>query len=168
MIKYIPKGDIFESNAEAYVNPVNLFGVMGDGLAADFRVEFPENFKVYKSISDKGETAIGKLITHKVTKQENKGYDGVLIINFPTKSSWKWASKLEYIETGLQTLTTLIKEQNIKSIAIPGLGCGLGRLNWDDVKSLMEKYLDNEELQDVEIEIYEPKVKSWGRPKIKK
>ena len=153
MIKYIAKGDIFESETDAYVNPVTLFGIIGDGLASDFRVEFPENFKIYKSISDKGETAFGKLITHKVTKQENKGYDGVLIINFPTKSSWKWASKLEYIETGLQ------------SIAIPGLGCGLGRLNWDDVKSLMEKYLNNEEFKDVEIEIYEPKVKSWGRKK---
>ena len=166
MIKYISKGDIFESKCDAYVNPVNLFGVMGDGLAADFRVEFPENFKVYKSISDKGETAIGKLITHKVTKQESKDYDGLIIINFPTKSSWKWNSKLEYIDMGLKDLVRIVKEQNIKSIAIPGLGCGLGRLNWDDVKAIMEKYF--EELQDVEIEIYEPKVKSWGRPKIKK
>ena len=166
MIKYISKGDIFESKCDAYVNPVNLFGVMGDGLAADFRVEFPENFKVYKSISDKGETAIGKMVIHKVDKQENKDYDGLTIINFPTKSSWKWNSKLEYIDMGLKDLVRIVKEQNIKSIAIPGLGCGLGRLNWDDVKAIMEKYF--EELQDVEIEIYEPKVKSWGRPKIKK
>lgn len=165
MIKYIAKGDIFESKCDAYVNPVNIFGVMGAGLAADFKVEFPENFKVYKSLSDKGETAIGKLITHKVTKQENKNYDGVLIINFPTKSSWKWASKLEYIEMGLQTLTTLIKENDVKSIAIPGLGCGEGRLNWEDVKPLIEKYLNTEDFKDIEIEIYEPKVKSWGRKK---
>jgi O-acetyl-ADP-ribose deacetylase (regulator of RNase III) len=165
MIKYIAKGDIFESKCDAYVNPVNIFGVMGAGLAADFRHEFPENFKVYKTLSDKGETAIGKLITHKVTKQENKNYDGVLIINFPTKSSWKWASKLEYIEMGLQTLTTLIKENDVKSIAIPGLGCGEGRLNWEDVKPLIEKYLNTEDFKDIEIEIYEPKVKSWGRKK---
>lgn len=165
MIKYIAKGDIFESKCDAYVNPVNLFGVMGTGLAADFKIEFPENFKIYTNFANKGETAIGKLITHKVTKQENKNYDGVLIINFPTKSSWKWPSKLEYIEMGLQNLTTLIKENDVKSIAIPGLGCGQGQLNWNDVKPLIEKYLNTEGFKDIEIEIYEPKVKSWGRKK---
>jgi O-acetyl-ADP-ribose deacetylase (regulator of RNase III) len=67
---------------------------------------------------------------------------------------------------GLRDLIKIIKENNIKSIAVPGLGCGNGQLNWSDVKPLMEKHF--EELQDVEIEIYEPKVKSWGRPKIKK
>jgi O-acetyl-ADP-ribose deacetylase (regulator of RNase III) len=166
MIKYIAKGDIFESNVEAYVNPVNLFGVMGAGLAADFKIEFPGNFSYYKSISDKGETSLGKMVIYKVTKQENKNYDDLIIINFPTKSSWKWPSKLEYIDMGLRDLIKIIKENNIKSIAVPGLGCGNGQLNWSDVKPLMEKHF--EELQDVEIEIYEPKVKSWGRPKIKK
>lgn len=163
MIRYISKGDIFESKTDAYVNPVNLFGAMNEGLSSDFRVEFPENFKTYKTLSDKGETSFGKMVLHKVEKQENPTYEGLTIINFPTKSSWKWNSKLEYIEMGLKDLVKVIKENNIKSIAIPGLGCGLGQLNWSDVKPLMEKYL--EELQEVEIEIYEPKVKSWGRKK---
>lgn len=154
MIKYIAKGDIFESKCDAWVNPVDLTGVMGKGLAADFKHEFPENFKFYRSKGVKMETHIGKLEVF-----EEK--DGLKIINFPTKSSWKWSSKLEYIDMGLKDLVRIVKEQNIKSIAIPGLGCGLGQLNWKDVKALMEKHL--EELQDVEIEIYEPKVKSWGR-----
>ena len=159
MIEYIKKGDIFESKCDAYVNPVNLFGVMGKGLAADFRAEFPKNFKYYSDLSVKGETAIGKCHTHKVTKEESSIFDGLLVINFPTKSSWKWPSKIEYIDAGLQNLTEIIKEKNIKSIAVPGLGCGNGQLNWDEVKVLIEKHFEN--LPDVKVEVYEPKVKKW-------
>jgi len=166
MIKYITKGDIFESNADAYVNPVTIFGDTGDGLASDFRAEFPENARVYKEASDKGETRFGEIVLHKVNKQENSKYDGLTIMNLPTKSSWKWDSKLEYIDMGLKKVVELIKENNIKSIAVPGLGCGLGRLNWEDVKPIMEKHFS--ELEDIEVEIYEPKVKSWGRTKNKK
>jgi len=82
MIKYIPKGDIFESQCDAYVNPVNLIGVMGAGLAQKFKEEFPENFKEYNQLSIAGETRIGSLYVHEVTKDENPDYEGVVVINF--------------------------------------------------------------------------------------
>lgn len=161
MIKYISKGDIFESKCDAYVNPVNLIGVMGAGLALNFKEEFPLNFKEYNQLSIQGETAIGKLYSHEVTKEENEEYEGLIIINFPTKSSWKWPSKLEYIEAGLKTLVKEIKEWELESIAIPALGCGLGKLNWEPVKLLIEKYLNIEEFKVLEIEVYEPLIKTY-------
>ncbi len=161
MITYIPKGDIFESKADAWVNPVDLSGIMGKGLAADFKHEFPANFKFYRDKGIKMETRLGKVeLFHEK--------EGLTIINFPTKSSWKWDSKPEYIEMGLQDLVKTIKENNIKSIAIPGLGCGLGALDWDVVKTLLETHLNTEELKDVNIEIYEPLIKFHGRKPVKK
>lgn len=161
MIKYIAKGDIFGSQCEAFVNPVDLTGVMGAGLAKDFRDEFPKNHYEYRRLAIKGETRLGQLHLHEVENHEEPEWDGLLIINFPTKSSWKWSSKLEYIEMGMKALIELIKQEEIKSVAIPGLGCGLGQLNWGDVKPIIEKYCN--ELPEVEFEIYEPKVKSWGK-----
>lgn len=161
MITYISKGDIFESKTDAWVNPVDLWGVMGKGLATDFKHEFPDNYKFYRNKGNKLETRLGK-----VELFEEK--DGLKIINFPTKSSWKWDSKPEYIEMGLKDLVNVIKEQNIKSIAIPGLGCGLGSLDWDVVKPLIETYLNIEEFKDVNIEVYEPVIKFHGRKPVKK
>lgn len=159
MIKYISKGDIFESEAEAYVNPVNLIGVMGAGLALKFKEEFPENFKEYNQLSIVGETAIGLLHFHEVTAEENEDYEGLLVINFPTKSSWKNPSKLEYVEAGLKELVKFLEDEELESIAIPALGCGLGGLNWEPVKALFEKYLNTEDFEDLDIEIYEPAIK---------
>lgn len=159
MIKYISKGDIFESQCDAYVNPVNLIGVMGAGLALKFKEEFPENFKEYNQISIKGDNAIGMLHVHEVTEDENPDYEGLVVINFPTKSSWKWPSKIEYIEAGLKKLVEVIDDWELESIAIPALGCGLGKLNWEPVKTLFEKYLGTPEFEDMNIEIYEPFIK---------
>jgi O-acetyl-ADP-ribose deacetylase (regulator of RNase III) len=159
MIKYIHRGDIFESSCDAYVNPVNLIGVMTSGVALNFKEEFPENYKEYNELSIKGETAIGLFHVHEVTKEENEDYEGLVIINFPVKSSSKWPSKLEYVEAGLKELVDTMDEWELDSIAIPALGCDDGKLNWAPVKELMEKYLNTEDLKDVTIEIYEPQIK---------
>lgn len=159
MINYIKRGDIFDSNCDCYVNPVNLLGVMGAGLAKDFKEEFPENFKIYNQLSIEGKTAIGKTYIHEVTKEENPDYEGLIIINCPTKSSWKWPSKLEYVEAGIKAIIDTIDDWELESIAIPALGCGQGGLNWAPVKELFEKYFNTEDFKDMNIEIYEPLVK---------
>lgn len=161
MIKYIQRGDIFDSECEAFINPVNLMGVMGKGLALEFKEEFPSMGSEYRKLAISGETKIGQLHLHEVKNAQNPEFNGLLIINFPTKSSWKNPSKLEYIEMGMKALVELIKQEEIKSVAIPGLGCGEGQLNWKDVQPIIEKYCN--ELPEVEFEVYEPKVKSWGK-----
>ena len=158
MIKYISKGDIFASDAEVYVNPVNLFGVMGAGLALEFKNEFPKMFKEYKALSDKGETKFGNLHVYEVSEEENPDYEGLVIINFPTKSSWKNPSQLEYIKVGMEALINIIKEDGYQSVALPALGCGLGGLNWADVKKIIEEYCN--QLPEVEFEVYEPLIKA--------
>ncbi len=139
-------GNIFDSSAQALVNPINCVGVMGKGLALQFKQKYPEMFEAYKEACRKKWIKIGNLF---VFTEKDK-----LIIGFPTKKHWKDKSELKYIEIGLIKFVELIKERNIKSIAIPALGCGLGQLKWDDVCDLMIKYL--EPLNDVEIFVYLP------------
>lgn len=139
-------GNIFDSSAQALVNPINCVGVMGKGLALQFKQKYPEMFEAYKEACRKKWIKIGNLF---LFTEKDK-----LIIGFPTKKHWKDKSELKYIEIGLIKLVELIKERNIKSIAIPALGCGLGQLKWDDVRDLMIKYL--EPLNDVEIFVYLP------------
>lgn len=133
MIIYLP-GDILSSRAQVIVNPVNTVGVMGSGLAKAYKDKFPEMFNVYKYLCDNGKLKIGTLWIYKTKYQ--------WILNFPTKEHWRGESKLEYIEAGLQKFVNTYKERKIFSIAFPKLGCGLGGLAWDDVKPLMEHYLN--------------------------
>lgn len=143
-------GNILEAQVEALVNTVNTTGVMGKGIALAFKKAFPENFKEYEKAAKNGLLNVGTMLiteTHRLTPK--------YIINFPTKKHWKQPSKLEYIETGLQALVTLIRQNNIHSIAIPPLGSGNGRLRWSEVKVLVEKYLSPLS-SDVEIIVYEP------------
>ena len=139
-------GNIFDSSAQALVKPINCVGVMGKGLALQFKQKYPEMFEAYKEACRKKWIKIGNLF---VFTEKDK-----LIIGFPTKKHWKDKSELKYIEIGLIKFVELIKERNIKSIAIPALGCGLGQLKWDDVCDLMIKYL--EPLNNVEIFVYLP------------
>jgi O-acetyl-ADP-ribose deacetylase (regulator of RNase III) len=149
MIKY-KKGDLLQSDAEAIVNTVNCVGVMGQGIALQFKKQFPENYKYYESACKRGNVIPGKMLVY----EQNGLINPRLIINFPTKRHWRGASRLEDIEQGLVNLTCIIQQYNIKSIAIPPLGCGLGGLNWDEVKTRIEAALA--QLSDVEIIVYEP------------
>jgi len=148
MIHYLT-GDLFESRAEALVNTVNLMGVMGKGVALQFKNNFPQNFKLYKSACKNNEIAIGKLF---VTR-ENTVFGEKIIINFPTKTDWRKPSEYSYVEEGLDDLLSVINEYKIKSIALPPLGAGNGGLNWGNVKKIIEQKLSD---IDIDIYVYEP------------
>lgn len=142
--------DIFNANAEALVNTVNCVGVMGRGIALQFKKRFPENFAEYEKACKQNEVVPGKMFVHSTGSMINPRF----VINFPTKRHWRGSSRLEDIEAGLIALKNVIIQNNIKSIAIPPLGCGLGGLDWSVVKSKIELALND--LTDVEIMIFEP------------
>ncbi len=144
------QGDIFTANTEAIVNTVNCVGVMGRGIALQFKKKFPENFKEYESACNREEVVPGKMFVYETGALFNPR----IIINFPTKRHWRGESKIEDIENGLIDLVRIIKEKNIKSIALPPLGCGLGGLDWNKVKVLIAKHLSI--LNDVEVLVFEP------------
>lgn len=129
------KDNLLEANAEALVNSVNTVGVMGKGVALQFKKTFPENFKEYARACKKGEVKVGKMYTVDLGKLDNPRY----IINFPTKQHWREKSRLEYIQTGLEDLIREVERLNISSIAVPPLGCGNGGLNWGVVRPLIEQ-----------------------------
>lgn len=147
MLKFT-EGNILEAKVEALVNTVNCVGIMGKGIALQFKENFPGNFKQYREACQHNEVKIGKMF---VVRQL---LDVKYIINFPTKKHWKENSKIAYIKDGLKDLKEKISQYKIKSIAIPPLGCGLGGLNWDQIKPLMIQELSD--LEDVSIHIYEP------------
>ncbi|MEM0994321.1 MAG: macro domain-containing protein [Bacteroidota bacterium] len=149
MIKYT-KGNIIQADAEAIVNTVNTVGVMGKGIALAFKKAFPDNFKIYKKLCDEKKFDVGDLL---ITDTGQIGPK--LIINFPTKKHWRSKSKMEYIEIGMKVLIKEIVQRNIKSIAIPPLGCGNGGLDWEKVKSLILSELAPIEDQIIAT-IYEP------------
>ena len=140
-------GDLLQSDAEALVNTVNCEGYMGKGIAYQFKLKFPNNNKDYVKACKNGTLRPGKLHVYKESEK--------IIINFPTKDKWREKSRMEYIEDGLDALVLLIKEFNIKSIAIPPLGSGNGGLIWNDVKQVLAKKLEDTAKQ-VAIYIYEP------------
>jgi O-acetyl-ADP-ribose deacetylase (regulator of RNase III) len=139
MIHYV-QGNLLDSKAEALVNTVNTIGVMGKGVALQFKQQFPENAKVYIKASKEGTIDIGKLL---VTKDTSLHTGEKIIINFPTKTDWRKPSEYSYIEKGLQDLLSVIKEQGINSIALPPLGAGNGGLHWVKVKQILEHYLSS-------------------------
>lgn len=147
---HFTEGNILESSAQALVNTVNTEGVMGKGIALQFKKAFPHNFKVYKEACDRKEIGVGKLL---MTKDKSLLGGEKWIINFPTKTSWRKPSEYSYIEKGLEDLISLIKREGISSIAIPPLGAGQGGLNWEKVKSILLSKLSD---LDIEIFIYEP------------
>ena len=132
MIMY-KTGDILAEYAEALVCPVNCVGVMGRGLALQFKQAFPENFEAYKRACKLGDVVPGWMFVFD-TGQLNPRY----IINFPTKRHWRDRSRIEDIAWGLESLIGVIRSRSIRSIAIPALGVGLGRLPWEDVRALIE------------------------------
>lgn len=134
MITYII-GNLFESPAHVLVNTVNTVGVMGKGIAKDFKTIYPEMFKEYQKLCEEKKFTIGKLWLYNTPNK--------WILNFPTKTTWRLPSKIEYIESGLKAFVKGYAKHGITSIAFPPLGCGNGELNWEkQVRPLMEKYLN--------------------------
>ena len=149
MIKYT-KGNILEAPAQASVNTVNTVGVMGKGIALQYKEAFPLNFREYVVACKKKLLYPGKLL---IVKESNI-YGEHIIINFPAKTEWFQKSKYEYIEEGLKELVSVLNKGEIKSIAIPPLGCGNGGLEWNKVKKMIEDYLSP--FNEIEIILYEP------------
>lgn len=133
MINYV-LGNLLEAEVDALVNTVNTVGIMGKGIALQFKRVYPENFKVYAKAVKHGEVKLGKMFVYKLGELRGPCF----IINFPTKGHWKSMSRLEDIETGLTDLIKVIQRYSIQSIAVPALGCGNGGLRWNDVQPMIE------------------------------
>lgn len=127
-------GDILKADAEALVNTVNCVGYMGRGIAAQFKRVFPANFTAYERACKRGEMLPGRMLTFATGSLTNPKF----VINFPTKRHWRGKSRIEDIDSGLVDLIREVQRLNIESIAIPPLGCGLGGLDWADVRPRIE------------------------------
>lgn len=149
MITY-QTGNILYDQADAIINTVNTVGVMGKGLALQFKKAFPDNFKVYKKACDDKSLVTGQVLSVSLNSMNAPYY----VINFPTKAHWKGQSKLEYIAQGLESLKAEVKRLELNSVAIPALGSGLGGLPWQQVEQLIQDSLS--ELPSVEWRIYPP------------
>ena len=132
MLKFV-NTSLLSSNVQTVVNTVNTIGVMGKGLAAEFKARAPDMYKQYRLLCDKNLFKVGQLWLWKKQPQ--------WILNFPTKMHWKNPSRIEYIEAGLIKFVEKYEEQGIREISFPRLGCGNGGLNWDEVRPLMERHL---------------------------
>lgn len=146
-------GDMFDEPTEAIVNTVNCVGVMGKGVALEFKRRWPENFRAYKRLCDAGDMSPGKMFVF-----ENGGLVGETdhryLINFPTKQHWRAHSKIEFIEEGLDDFVRQVERLGIKSVAMPPLGCGNGGLDWSDIRPLIERKLAP--LEDVRFIVFPP------------
>ncbi|MBF0423347.1 MAG: macro domain-containing protein [Magnetococcales bacterium] len=143
-------GDILADDAEAIVNTVNCVGVMGRGIALQFKKAYPENFKAYEFACQRKEVVPGRMFifdTHSLTTPR-------YIVNFPTKRHWRGNSRMEDVEAGLADLAREIQARGIRSIAIPPLGSGLGGLNWPEVRQRIVQILAG--LDGVKVVVYEP------------
>jgi O-acetyl-ADP-ribose deacetylase (regulator of RNase III) len=146
----LKKGNILKQEAVALVNTVNCVGVMGRGVALQFKEEFPENYKRYKIACDKGLVKPGHMFVFETGMLLGPKF----IINFPTKRHWREKSRIEDIESGLVDFINVLKERNINSVAVPPLGCGLGGLKWSIVKPMIEKALAY--LPNIHVYLFEP------------
>lgn len=144
------QGDLLISDAEAIVNAVNCVGVMGRGLALQFKRTFPANFKAYAAACKRGEVEPGRMFVFETGASVGPRY----IINFPTKRHWRFRSRLDDIDAGLEALVGELEARGVRSVAVPPLGCGLGGLSWPDVRARIEAHLGG--LEGVDVRIHEP------------
>jgi O-acetyl-ADP-ribose deacetylase (regulator of RNase III) len=128
------QGNILEADTEALVNTVNCVGVMGKGIALQFKLAYPENFRKYERACRAGEVQPGRMLVVSTDRLVNPRY----IINFPTKRHWKGKARLEDIRAGLVALIEEVRRLDLRSIAVPPLGCGNGGLNWSEVRPMIE------------------------------
>jgi O-acetyl-ADP-ribose deacetylase (regulator of RNase III) len=146
----LTRGNVLEAGTEALVNTVNSVGVMGKGIALQFKRAFPENYEAYRRACARGEVEPGRMFVFETGWVSPPR----LIINFPTKRHWRSRSRLDDLEAGLAALASEIRERGVRSVAIPPLGCGHGGLDWTDVRPRIERALAD--LGDVEVRLYEP------------
>ncbi len=147
----LERGDLLkQEQVDAIVNTVNCVGVMGKGIALQFRNKWPKNYDAYRAACDRGEVRIGEMFIFDLGGLVKPNF----IINFPTKQHWKGKSQLEYIVAGLQDLTRQVRQLGIRSLAMPPLGCGNGGLDWADV--LPEIQTAFQPLNDVQVVLFEP------------
>lgn len=147
----ITHGDLLkQKDVDAIVNTVNCVGVMGKGIALQFKKKWPDNFSEYSKVCKSGKLRPGKVHIYQLEKSSHP----LFIINFPTKDHWKEKSKIDYIKDGLNDLIQQIKERSISSIAIPPLGCGNGGLSWTSVKPLIEEAF--RQVPEVKVKLFEP------------
>jgi len=152
---YKAEGDLLSADVEALVNTVNTVGVMGKGIALQFKQAFPDNYSAYEAACKRGEVQLGKMfVFHRNTFSNPR-----VIVNFPTKKHWRGRSKLKDIESGLRALIQFVKSEKIQSIAIPPLGCGNGGLDWNDVRPRIEQAFA--EVPEVAVQLFYPE----GAPK---
>lgn len=149
MIEY-KTGNIFTEDVDALVNSVNCVGFMGRGIALQFKHAFPENFEAYAEACRRREVQPGRMFVYETGQMTRPRY----IVNFPTKRHWRGKSRMEDIEAGLDALAREIERRNIRSIAVPPLGSGLGGLAWADVRSRIESALGG--LDGVRVVAFEP------------
>jgi O-acetyl-ADP-ribose deacetylase (regulator of RNase III) len=143
-------GDLLDADVEALVNTVNTVGVMGKGLALQFKRRFPANFAAYAAACKRGDVEIGRMLVVETKEPAGPRY----IINFPTKKHWRDPSQLEYVGAGLSALVDEIRAFGVHSIAVPSLGCGLGGLAWSDVEPLIERAVAT--LPEVRVVVFSP------------
>lgn len=143
-------GNLLTSEVDALVNTVNTVGVMGKGIALQFKNAYPRNFKDYAAACKRGEVMTGRMFVHATQLLTTPRF----IVNFPTKRHWKERSRLEYVQFGLVDLVRIVGELGIESIAVPPLGCGNGGLGWADVEPLIREAF--EALPSVRVLLYPP------------
>lgn len=143
-------GNLLAADVDALVNTVNTVGIMGKGIALQFKRAFPDNFRHYEKACKAGEVALSSMFVHEVEAIAGPRF----IVNFPTKGHWKSRSRIEDIDRGLDDLRTVISKLNITSIAVPPLGCGNGGLEWAEVYPLIQEKLGS--LPDVRVLVYLP------------
>ena len=143
-------GDILEASAEALVNTVNCVGVMGRGIALQFKKVFPDNFREYVAACRRGDVKPGRMGVFETGGASGPRY----IVNFPTKRHWRGKSRIEDIDAGLKALVAEVQVRGIRSIAIPPLGSGLGGLSWSEVRPMIERAFAD--LPEVEVLLFDP------------
>ncbi|GAA3988673.1 macro domain-containing protein [Thermobifida alba] len=144
-------GDLLDADVDALVNAVNTVGVMGKGIALQFKRAFPENYRDYRAACERGEVTVGRMHVHALARPGRPRF----VVNFPTKRHWRSPSRLDDIESGLAALRDTITALSIGSVAVPPLGCGHGGLSWAEVRPLVERALGD--LPGVEVRLWEPR-----------
>ncbi len=145
----LKQGDILLAEADALVNSVNCIGIMGRGIALQFRKAFPENFRVYQAACERNEVCPGKMLAYETGLLQPR-----FIFNFPTKRHWKGRSRIKDIDAGLRALVKEIRDRRVRSVAVPPLGCGLGGLDWNVVRRRIIRAF--EDLPNVRVFLFEP------------
>jgi O-acetyl-ADP-ribose deacetylase (regulator of RNase III) len=148
----ISRGNLLEADAEALVNTVNTEGMMGKGIALQFKKKYPEMYEGYRRACEIGKVIPGRMYVF----ERSDGFNPRYIINFPTKRHWRSPSRMKDIEIGLAALKEEIEKRGIRSVAVPALGCGNGGLDWQEVRPAIERALKG--LSNVKVSLFPPSV----------